>query len=179
MKQRKVPLRKCTGCQEMKNKKELIRIVRNDAGEFALDRTGKLPGRGAYICPNAECLAKAQKSKGLERSFKVLCRRKCMSSCFKNWRNRPMNKFFPFWALQAGGKACCRRGGRRTGGAQKQAYLLILAQDASKNTKKKFTNSAVYYELPWQKSEPRRTGRAIGAEMRSIIAITEKGFAKN
>ncbi|WP_418921183.1 RNase P modulator RnpM [Anaerotignum faecicola] len=71
MKQRKVPLRKCTGCQEMKNKKELIRIVRNDAGEFALDRTGKLPGRGAYICPNAECLAKAQKSKGLERSFKV------------------------------------------------------------------------------------------------------------
>ena len=70
MKQRKVPLRKCTGCQEMKNKKELIRIVRNDAGEFALDRTGKLPGRGAYICPNAECLAKAQKSKGLERSFK-------------------------------------------------------------------------------------------------------------
>ena len=46
MKQRKVPLRKCTGCQEMKNKKELIRIVRNDAGEFALDRTGKLPGRG-------------------------------------------------------------------------------------------------------------------------------------
>lgn len=45
MKQRKVPLRKCTGCQEMKNKKELIRIVRNDAGEFALDRTGKLPGR--------------------------------------------------------------------------------------------------------------------------------------
>ena len=56
MKQRKVPLRKCTGCQEMKNKKELISIVRNDAGEFALDRTGKLPGRGAYICPNAECL---------------------------------------------------------------------------------------------------------------------------
>ena len=63
MKQRKVPLRKCTGCQEMKNKKELIRIVRNDAGEFALDRTGKLPGRGAYICPNAECLAKAQRQK--------------------------------------------------------------------------------------------------------------------
>ena len=54
MKQRKVPLRKCTGCQEMKNKKELIRIVRNDAGEFALDRTGKLSqcgmsGEGAEI----------------------------------------------------------------------------------------------------------------------------------
>ncbi len=71
MKQRKVPLRKCTGCQQMKDKREMIRIVRNDAGEFSLDRTGKKPGRGAYICPDAECLAKAQKSKGLERSFKA------------------------------------------------------------------------------------------------------------
>ena len=71
MKQRKIPLRKCTGCQEMKNKKELIRIVHNEAGEFFLDSTGKKPGRGAYICPNQECLEKAQKSKGLERSFKA------------------------------------------------------------------------------------------------------------
>lgn len=71
MKQRKIPLRKCTGCQEMKNKKELIRIVRNDAGEFSLDKTGKKAGRGAYICPNSDCLEKAQKSKGLERSFKA------------------------------------------------------------------------------------------------------------
>ncbi|KXL52549.1 hypothetical protein CLNEO_19580 [Anaerotignum neopropionicum] len=71
MKQRKIPLRKCTGCQEMKSKKELIRIVRNDEGEFSLDTTGKKPGRGAYICPNSECLMKAQKSKGLERSFKA------------------------------------------------------------------------------------------------------------
>ncbi len=71
MKQRKIPLRKCTGCQEMKSKKELIRIVRNDAGEFSLDRTGKKPGRGAYICPCGECLTKAQKTKGLERSFKA------------------------------------------------------------------------------------------------------------
>lgn len=71
MKQRKIPLRKCTGCQEMKSKKELIRIVRNDAGEFSLDKTGKKPGRGAYICPCSECLTKAQKSKGLERSFKA------------------------------------------------------------------------------------------------------------
>lgn len=71
MKTRKIPLRKCTGCQEMKNKKELIRIVRNNEGEFSLDFTGKKPGRGAYICANEECLIKAQKSKGLERSFKV------------------------------------------------------------------------------------------------------------
>ncbi len=71
MKQRKIPLRKCTGCQEMKNKKELIRIVRNDEGEFSIDTTGKKAGRGAYICPNAECFEKARKLKGLERSFKT------------------------------------------------------------------------------------------------------------
>lgn len=71
MKKRKIPLRKCTGCQEMKNKKELIRIVRNQEGEISLDFTGKKPGRGAYICLNEECLEKAQKSKGLERSFKT------------------------------------------------------------------------------------------------------------
>ena len=48
---KKIPLRKCIGCQEMKNKKELIRVVRNDAGEISLDSTGKKPGRGAYVCP--------------------------------------------------------------------------------------------------------------------------------
>lgn len=70
MKQRKIPLRKCTGCQEMKNKKELVRVVRSEEGEFSLDFTGKKPGRGAYVCPTIECLEKAHKSKGLERSFK-------------------------------------------------------------------------------------------------------------
>lgn len=71
MKQRKVPMRKCTGCQEMKHKKDLIRVVRTEEGAFLLDFTGKAPGRGAYVCPQAECLEKAQKSKGLERSFKA------------------------------------------------------------------------------------------------------------
>jgi hypothetical protein len=72
---KKVPLRKCTGCQEMKPKKELIRIVRNEGDDgvvtFKLDETGKMQGRGAYICPNEACLEKAHKSRGLERSFKA------------------------------------------------------------------------------------------------------------
>ncbi len=66
---RKIPMRKCVGCQEMKSKKEMIRIIRNTEGEFLLDATGKKNGRGAYLCPNRECLEKAIKSKGLERSF--------------------------------------------------------------------------------------------------------------
>ena len=67
---RKVPMRKCVGCQEMKSKKEMIRVIRTQEGEFSLDATGKKNGRGAYICPSKECLRKAVKSKGLERSFK-------------------------------------------------------------------------------------------------------------
>lgn len=67
---RKTPLRKCVGCGEMKPKKELIRILRTEEGEFVLDPTGKKNGRGAYICNSKDCFAKAVKSKGLERSFK-------------------------------------------------------------------------------------------------------------
>ncbi|MCJ7855815.1 YlxR family protein [Lachnospiraceae bacterium NSJ-143] len=71
MKQKTIPLRKCTGCQEMKDKRTLVRIVKSENGEFSIDFTGKKPGRGAYICPDLECLEKARKSKGLERSFKT------------------------------------------------------------------------------------------------------------
>lgn len=67
---RKMPVRQCVGCQEMKNKKEMIRVIRTKEDEFLLDATGKKNGRGAYICPDRECLKKAVKNKGLERSFK-------------------------------------------------------------------------------------------------------------
>lgn len=65
-----MPLRKCVGCGEMKPKKELIRVLRTEENEFVLDATGKKNGRGAYICNSRECLKKAVKGKGLERSFK-------------------------------------------------------------------------------------------------------------
>lgn len=65
-----MPMRQCVGCQEMKNKKEMIRVIRTKEDEFLLDATGKKNGRGAYICPDRECLKKAVKNKGLERSFK-------------------------------------------------------------------------------------------------------------
>lgn len=69
MQQRKIPLRCCTGCNEQKPKKELVRVVRSPQGEIALDRVGKMPGRGAYLCPSAQCLAKARKAKRLERAL--------------------------------------------------------------------------------------------------------------
>ena len=66
---KKIPLRQCVGCREMKPKKELIRVVRSPEGEISLDFKGKKPGRGAYVCPDAACLAKARKSRALERAF--------------------------------------------------------------------------------------------------------------
>ena len=69
MKEKKVPMRMCIGCGEMKPKKELIRVVKNKEGEISIDRTGKKPGRGAYLCSSVECLEKAIKSRKLERSF--------------------------------------------------------------------------------------------------------------
>ena len=71
MKVKKIPLRMCTGCMEMKPKKELIRVVRNKEGEVSIDLLGKKPGRGAYICNDAECLEKAIKSKRLERNLET------------------------------------------------------------------------------------------------------------
>ncbi len=68
---KKVPQRQCVGCGEMKDKKELIRVLHTPEGGFILDTTGRKNGRGAYICRCAECLKKAEKNKGLERSFKM------------------------------------------------------------------------------------------------------------
>lgn len=69
--QRKIPMRQCTGCREMKPKKELIRVVRSAEGEISIDTKGKKPGRGAYICNDRECLKKAIKTKALERAFDI------------------------------------------------------------------------------------------------------------
>ena len=71
MKQKKIPLRKCNGCGEQKDKRELVRIVKNADGEINLDLTGKMAGRGAYICPNAECLKMARKSKRIDKAFET------------------------------------------------------------------------------------------------------------
>lgn len=68
---KKIPMRKCVGCGEMKSKKEMIRVIRTQDNEFVLDATGKKNGRGAYVCNTKECLQLAIKNKGLERSFKT------------------------------------------------------------------------------------------------------------
>lgn len=67
----KIPMRQCTGCREMKSKKEMLRVLKTAEDEIILDATGKKNGRGAYLCFSKECLEKAMKSRGLERSLKA------------------------------------------------------------------------------------------------------------
>ena len=68
---KKIPMRQCVGCGEMKIKKEMMRVLKTPEEEIVLDVTGKKNGRGAYLCKSGECLLKARKNKGLERSFKM------------------------------------------------------------------------------------------------------------
>ena len=68
---KKIPLRQCIGCGEMKSKKEMIRVIKTAEDQILLDATGRKNGRGAYLCPSMECFKKAVKGRGLERSFKM------------------------------------------------------------------------------------------------------------
>lgn len=68
---KKITMRQCLGCREMKNKKEMLRVIRTPEGDVCLDATGRKNGRGAYICPSMECLKAAMKNKGIERSLNV------------------------------------------------------------------------------------------------------------
>jgi predicted RNA-binding protein YlxR (DUF448 family) len=68
---KKIPVRQCVGCGDMKNKKDMMRVIKTPGGTIELDVTGRKNGRGAYLCPSKECLQKARKHKGLERSFKM------------------------------------------------------------------------------------------------------------
>ena len=68
---KKLPQRQCIGCGEMKNKRDLIRVLKTSDGQITIDATGRKNGRGAYLCPSMDCFKKAVKGKGLERSFKM------------------------------------------------------------------------------------------------------------
>ncbi len=87
MKARKVPLRKCLGCNEQKDKRELIRVVKNKDGEIFMDLTGKANGRGAYICKSIECYEKAYKRKALERALQTAVSKEVYESMHKELEN--------------------------------------------------------------------------------------------
>lgn len=71
MKQRRAPMRMCSGCGEMFDKRRLVRVVKSPQGDVSLDLTGKKPGRGAYVCSNPACLKQARKARRIERAFSM------------------------------------------------------------------------------------------------------------
>ena len=84
---KKVPLRQCVGCSEMKGKKDMMRVLKTAEGDICLDITGKKNGRGAYVCKSAECLKLARKNKGLERSFKMSIPKEVYDALEKEFEN--------------------------------------------------------------------------------------------
>lgn len=85
---KKIPMRQCVGCKEMRSKKEMFRIVKTAEDEILLDTTGKKNGRGAYICPDLECLKKAAQNRGLERSLKTAVPKEMIEILMKEMENR-------------------------------------------------------------------------------------------
>ena len=85
---KKVPMRQCIGCGCMKSKKEMMRVLKDAEGNISLDMTGKKNGRGAYLCISEECLTKAKKNRGLERSFKMSIQEEVYESLEKEFRER-------------------------------------------------------------------------------------------
>ena len=84
---KKIPLRQCVGCGEMKGKKDMMRVLKTAENEICLDVTGKKNGRGAYVCKSKDCLLKAGKNKGLERSFKMSIPKEVYESLEKEFEN--------------------------------------------------------------------------------------------
>ncbi len=85
---KKVPMRQCVGCGCMKSKKEMMRVLKDTEGNILLDATGKKNGRGAYLCASLECLQKARKNKGLERSFKMSIQAEVYDNLEKEFREK-------------------------------------------------------------------------------------------
>lgn len=85
---KKIPMRQCIGCGEMKGKKEMMRVLKDADGNITLDVTGKKNGRGAYLCLSEECIRKARKNKGLERSFKMSIPEAVYESLEKEFRRK-------------------------------------------------------------------------------------------
>lgn len=84
---KKIPLRQCVGCGEMKGKRDMIRVLKTAEDQICLDATGKKNGRGAYICRSRECLQKARKNKGLERSFKMSIPKEVYDTLEEEWNH--------------------------------------------------------------------------------------------
>ena len=155
--QKKIPMRQCVGCREMKAKKELVRVVRSPEGEISLDFRGKAPGRGAYVCPQAECLRRAIMTDQQQKALRLLglARRARL--------------------LEIGEEPVgivCRSG---------KAKLLLVAKDAGDHTFRRARSfvsgsKCPYICAPYTKDE---LGNGLGCNACALCAFTDPAFAKS
>ena len=178
MKPKKIPMRMCVGCREMKPKRELIRVVRSPEGEVSMDATGKKPGRGAYLCRDAACLARALKQKQLERQLEVQLTPEVVEQLQQTLANLPAPETEDLLGLCAragqiafGEDGCL--GAIRTG----KCGLLILDQGASANARKRYTDACRYYRVPLATAAAGLVEQSTGKRGRMAAAIARGGFA--
>ena len=170
---KKIPQRQCVGCREMKDKRALIRAVKSPQGEVSLDFTGKKPGRGAYVCPNSECLKRARKSRA----------RPSPRASMKKWKRRwqTVDKLLNLIGLAK--KAGKLEVGEEPVGAaarSKHARLILIASDAADNTRRRALHfgeagECICLEIPPTKED---LGRALGRTSCALLALTDIGFAE-
>ena len=175
MKLKKIPMRMCVGCKELKPKKELLRIVALPTGIIELDRTGKKSGRGVYICNSSECFQKAFDSHGLERSLKRPVSRDVYDAIKEKIGNEPIYRLL----------GLCMKAGRLLSGSEQiktavkdgKGILLILAEDSSERTKEEYIRLAKLSGITWRIfGEKEKLGHAVGKGIRAAILISDSGF---
>ena len=174
----KIPMRQCTGCREMKSKKEMLRVLKTTEDEIVLDTTGKKNGRGAYLCLSRECLDKAIKNHGLERSLKTAV--PYTNDLRRSWKILKNNRVLSLIGLATkAGKTVSGEFSTEKSVKTGKGLLVIVAEDASENTKKKFRNMCSFYEVPiFFFSDKESLGRAMGKEYRACLAVQDENFAK-
>ena len=159
---KKIPLRQCIGCGEMKSKKEMIRVIKTAEGEILLDATGRKNGRGAYLCPSMECF-------------------KFMRLWKRRWKKlTDKNKVFSMIGLATRARKVVS-GEFSTEKSVKsgRSHMVIVSEEASDNTKKMFTNMCTHYKVPiYLFGTKEELGHAMGQEFRASLSVEDAGFAK-
>ena len=174
MKVKKIPQRKCLGCNEMKDKKALLRVVRSPEGEVSLDLTGKKNGRGAYVCPDKECITKAVKEKRLERALEKPIGEDVLKQLLEDFENVA----FALGLAQKAGKTASGDVAVRAALKSGKVKVLVLAQDAAPNSKKEIYFLAEMAGVQVIELLTRNElGHAIGKGPRIAVAITDANFA--
>ena len=177
---KKIPMRKCVGCGEMKAKKELLRVLRTEDDEFVLIRPAEKTDGVLMSVFQVSVLQRRQKIKGWNVRLSRQFQKKYMNGWKRRWNNLKQDRVLSLIGLATkAGK--CASGEFMTENETKsgKAALVIVAEDASDNTKKKFRDMCKFYEVPiYFYGDKDTLGHAMGKEFRASLAILDEGFAK-